>query len=97
MTLLWLRLAVILYGIAALAVLPAALYSRPRWRHVALPAALTGAFFHFVSIAETLYAAHRALPVDTHETLSMLGLLLVIGFLILAARYRTVSFPPGRT
>src|ERR1700679_3956494 len=92
MTLLWLRLAVILYGVAALAVLPAALYNRPRWRHIAMPAAFLGAFFHFVSITETLYAAHRALPVDTHETLSTLGLLLVVGFLILAARYRTVSF-----
>ena len=92
MSLLWLRVAVLLYGIAALAVLPAALYSRPGWRHVALPAALGGAFFHFVSITETLYAAHRALPVDTHETLSMLGLLLAAAFLILAAKYKTVSF-----
>ena len=92
MSLLWLRVAVLLYGIAALAVLPAALYNRPRWRHVAVPAALAGAFFHFVSIAETFYAAHRALPVDTHETLSMLGLLLAAAFLLLAARYRTVSF-----
>jgi ABC-type uncharacterized transport system permease subunit len=92
MSLLWLRLAVILYGIAALAVLPAALYSRPRWRHVAMPAALAGAFFHFVSLAETLAAAHRALPVDTHEMLSWLGLLLTIAFLILATRYHTVVF-----
>ncbi len=92
MTLVWLRVAVILYGVAALAVLPAALYNRPRWRHIALPAAFTGAFFHFVSITETLYAAHRALPVDTHETLSMLGLLLVAGFLVLATHYRTTSF-----
>ena len=92
MALLWLRLAVILYGVAALAVLPAALYNRPRWRHVALPAALAGAFFHFVSITETLVAAHRALPIDTHETLSWLGLLLAVAFLVLAARYRTVSF-----
>ena len=37
MTLLWLRIAVLLYGIAALAVLPAALYNRPRWRHIAMP------------------------------------------------------------
>jgi ABC-type uncharacterized transport system permease subunit len=92
MSLLWLRVAVILYGVAALAVLPAALYNRPRWRHIAYPAALAGAFFHFVSIVETLVAAHRALPVDTHETLSWLGLLLVLAFLILAARYRTVTF-----
>jgi ABC-type uncharacterized transport system permease subunit len=92
MSLLWLRVAVLLYGVAALAVLPAALYNRPRWRHVALPAALAGAFFHFVALAEMLAAAHHALPVDTHETLSLLGLLLVAAFLVLAAKYRTVSF-----
>jgi ABC-type uncharacterized transport system permease subunit len=92
MSLLWLRVAVLLYGVAALAVLPAALYNRPRWRHIAMPCALAGAFFHFVSLAETLVAAHRALPVDTHETLSMLGLLLAGAFLLLAARYHTVSF-----
>jgi ABC-type uncharacterized transport system permease subunit len=92
MTLLWLRIAVLLYGVAALAVLPAALYNRPRWRHVALPSALGAVFFHFVALAEMLNAAHHALPVDTHETLSMLGLLLGAAFLILATMYRTVSF-----
>ncbi len=92
MTLLWLRVAVLLYGIAALAVVPAALYNRPRWRHLAMPAALAAVFFHFVALAEMLNAAHHALPVDTHETLSMLGLLLGAAFLILAVRYRTVSF-----
>ena len=92
MTLLWLRIAVLLYGIAALAVLPAALYNRPRWRHIAMPTALGAVFFHFVALAEMLYAAHHALPVDTHETLSMLGLLLGAAFLVLAAVYRTVSF-----
>lgn len=92
MTLLWLRIAVLLYGIAALAVLPAALYNRPRWRHIAMPAALGAVFFHFVALAEMLYAAHRALPVDTHESLSVLGLLLGAAFLVLATVYRTVSF-----
>ena len=92
MSLLWLRVAVILYGIAALAVLPAALYERPRWKNIAIPAALAGVFFHFVSLAETLSAAHHALPVDTHETLSLLGLLLAAAFVILALSYRTVAF-----
>ncbi len=92
MALLWLRIAVLLYGIAALAVLPAALYNRPRWRHIAMPAALCAVFFHFVALAEMLNAAHHALPVDTHESLSMLGLLLGAAFLILATVYRTVSF-----
>ena len=91
MSLLWLRVAVFLYGIAALAVLPAALYDRPRWRHVAIPAALTALLFHFVSLAEMLIAAHHSLPVDTHETGSFLGLLLALAFLLVFWRYRTLA------
>ena len=92
MSLLWLRVAVVLYAVAALAVLPAALYNRPRWRYLAIPAALAGVFFHFVALTEALVAAHHALPVDTHEMLSMLGLLLAAAFLGLAVRYKTTSF-----
>lgn len=92
MSLIWLRVAVLLYTLAALAVLPAALYNRPRWRYVAMPVALAGVFFHFVALTESLVAAHHALPVDTHETLSLLGLLLAAAFLGLFARYKTVSF-----
>lgn len=92
MSLLWLRAAVLLYALAALAVLPAALYNRPRWRHIALPATVAGVFFHFVAVVETLVAAHHTLPVGTHETLSLLGFLLAASFLLLAVRYRTLSF-----
>ena len=91
MSLLWLRVAVLLYGVAALAVLPAALYDRPRWRHVAVPTAIAALLFHFVSLAEMLNAAHHRLPVDTHETQALLGLLLAAAFLIVYWRYRTVS------
>jgi ABC-type uncharacterized transport system permease subunit len=91
MSLLWLRVAVFLYGIAALAVLPAALYDRPRWRHVAVPATIAAVFFHFVSLAEMLNAAHHALPVDTHEAQTLLSLLLGLAFLLVYWRYRTVS------
>jgi ABC-type uncharacterized transport system permease subunit len=91
MSLLWLRVAVLLYGIAALAVLPAALYDRPRWRHIAVPATVAAVFFHFVSLAEMLNAAHHALPVDTHETQTLLGLLLALAFLLVFWRYKTVS------
>jgi ABC-type uncharacterized transport system permease subunit len=91
MSLLWLRVAVLLYGIAALAVLPAALYDRPRWRHIAIPATVAAVFFHFVSLAEMLNAAHHRLPVDTHETQTLLGLLLALAFLVVYWRYRTVS------
>jgi len=91
MSLLWLKVAVLLYGIAALAVLPAALYDRPRWRHVAVPAATAGVLFHFVSLAEMLVAAHHRLPVETHELQSLFALLLALAFLVVDLRFRTVA------
>src|ERR1700756_4061722 len=91
MSLFWLRVAVFLYGVAALAVLPAALYDRPKWNKVAIPAAIGGLLFHFVSLAEMLNAAHHRLPVDTHETQALLGLLLAAAFLVVFWRYQTVT------
>lgn len=91
MTLLWLRFAVLLYGVAALAVLPAALYDRPRWRHFAVPTTISAALFHFVSLAEMLNAAHHRLPVEAHEVQSLLALILALAFLLVYARYRSVS------
>ncbi len=91
MSLLWLKVAVLLYGVASLAVLLAALYDRPRWRHVAVPATVAAVLFHFVSLAEMLNAAHHALPVDTHETQALFPLLLAMAFLAVYWRYRTVS------
>ena len=73
MALLWLRVALVLYSAAALAVLPAALYDRLGWTRIAIPATVAAALFHFVSLAEMLNAAHHTLPVDSHETQSMLG------------------------
>lgn len=91
MPLLWLRVAVFLYGIAALAVLPAAVYDRPRWRRIAIPATIAAVLFHVVSLAEMLNAAHHRLPVDTHEVQSLVGLLLALAFLLVYWRYQTVS------
>jgi ABC-type uncharacterized transport system permease subunit len=91
MSLTWLRVAVFLYGIAALAVMPTALFDRPRWRHLAIPATIAALLFHFVAFAEMLNAAHHTLPVESHETQSLLALLLVAVFLTVYARYRTVA------
>ena len=90
-SLLWLRLAVLLYGIAALAVLPAALYERPRWLNAALPATVAGLLFHFVSLAEMLNAAHHSLPVETHETQSLLSLLFALAFALIYLAFRTYA------
>lgn len=95
MPLLWLRAAVLLYSIAALSVLPAALYDRPRWRHLAIPAVVIGLLFHFVSLAESLNAAHHTIPAQSvlarHESQSLLALLLAAAFLAVYLRYKTVA------
>ncbi len=87
----WLRVAVFLYGTASLAILPAVLYDRRGWRKIALPATIAAVFFHFISLTEMLVAAHHTRPVNTHETLSLLGLLLACAFLLVYVRYRTAS------
>jgi ABC-type uncharacterized transport system permease subunit len=92
MFLLWLRVAAALYGLASLAALPAVLYGRPKWNKVCVGAAIAGVFFHFVSLAEMLNAAHHWMPVGMHEVQSMLALLIATAFLLIALRYRTVSF-----
>lgn len=91
MSLVWLRVAVLLYAVAALSVLPAALYDRPRWRHIAVPATVGAVLVHLVSLVEMLVAAHHTLPVDAHETQSALALLLAVAFLLVFLRYRTVA------
>lgn len=91
MSILWLKVAVFLYGVAALAVLPAVLYNRPKWQLLAIPSAAAAVLFHVVSLAETLLAAHRLLPVEASETQAMLGLLLAVAFLLAYARYKTLS------
>lgn len=92
MFLLWLRVAAALYGLASLAALPAVLYSRPKWNKVCLAAAIAAVFFHFVSLAEMLNDAHHWIPVGMHEVQSLLALLIATAFLLIALRYRTVSF-----
>ena len=87
----WLKVAVILYGIASLAVLPAVLYDRPRWKILAIPATVAALLFHFVSVAEMLQSAHHLLPVSASEVQAVLGLLLAAAFLAVYAFYRTLT------
>jgi ABC-type uncharacterized transport system permease subunit len=91
MQVLWLKIAVVLYGLATLTVLPVALYDRPRWARIAVPAAVAAVFFHFVSLIEMLNAAHHLMPVEVHETRSLFGLIFGVTFLLVYWRYKTVS------
>ncbi len=92
MYLLWLRIAAILYGIASLSAFGAVLGHRAFWRRICLPVAVGAWLFHVVSAVEMLVLAHRWMPVGMHEVQSILGLLIVTVFLVIAFRYRTLSF-----
>lgn len=92
MFLLWLRVATVLYVVAAFAALPAVLYGVDRWRRFAVPTAAVAFLFHFVSIMETLGTAHRWLPVGVRETESIMALLIVGIFLAIWRLYGTFSF-----
>ncbi len=92
MSLLWIRVAAVLYAAASVCALPAVLWSRALWRRAAISLALTGWLLHFVSFSETLAGAHRLIPVGMHEVQSTLSLLIATAFLVILAIYRTVSF-----
>jgi ABC-type uncharacterized transport system permease subunit len=92
MFLLWLRLAEVLYGLASVSVFAAVFGNRPRWRTICLPLAGLAWFTHLVSLVEMLALAHRLMPVGMHEVQSMLALLISTVFLVIALRYRTLSF-----
>ncbi|HEX3436689.1 MAG TPA: cytochrome c biogenesis protein CcsA [Pseudacidobacterium sp.] len=92
MFLLWFRVAAVFYGLASVSALPAVFGDRPRWQRICLPLTLAGWLFHLVAFVETLVATHRWMPVGMHEVQSTLALLIVAVFLLIWARYRTISF-----
>jgi ABC-type uncharacterized transport system permease subunit len=92
MFLLWLRVATVLYGVASVSAFVAVFGHRPRWQRVCLPIAILAWFFHAISSTEMLALAHRWMPVGMHEVQSMLALLISTVFLLIAWRYRTLSF-----
>lgn len=92
MFLLWLRVAVVLYGLASVSAFVAVFGHRPRWQRVCLPIAILAWFFHAISSTEMLALAHRWMPVGMHEVQSTLALLISTVFLLIAWRYRTLSF-----
>jgi ABC-type uncharacterized transport system permease subunit len=91
MYLLWLRVAAVLYAAASVAVFPAVLYRRPRWRKSCIHLAGLGLFFHFVSAVEMLAQAHRWMPVGVREVESLLGLAVAGLFFLVWWFYDAVS------
>jgi ABC-type uncharacterized transport system permease subunit len=91
MYLLWLRVAAILYAAASVAVFPAVLYGRPRWRRSCVHLAGLAFFFHVVSCVEMLAQAHRWMPVGAREVESLLGLAVVAVFFAVCGLYDAIS------
>lgn len=92
MVLLWLKVATVLYGLASVSVFAAVFGQSPRSRRISLPLAVLAWFFHAVSVTEMLGLAHRWTPVGMHEVQSILALVIATVFLLIAWRYRTLSF-----
>ncbi|MFP5235651.1 MAG: inner membrane protein YpjD [Acidobacteriota bacterium] len=91
MVLLWLRVAAVLYAGASIAVFPAVLLDRERWRSICVHLGGLAVFFHFVSVVEMLALAHRWMPVGVRETESLLGLVVAALFFLVWWLYKAVS------
>lgn len=87
----WLRIALLLYGLASLAVLPAVLYDRQRWRRVAVPAAAAGGLFQFVALVEMLEDAQGGFPGAAHEWQVAAALILVVILFVIYGLRRTLA------
>lgn len=91
MVLLWLRVAAVLYAGASVAVFPAVLQNRERWRSICVHLGGLAVFFHFVSVVEMLGLAHRWMPVGVRETESLLGLAVAALFFLVWWLYHAIS------
>jgi ABC-type uncharacterized transport system permease subunit len=91
MVLLWLRVAAILYAGASIAVFPAVLHNRERWRSICVHVGGLAVFFHFVSVVEMLALAHRWMPVGVREVESLLGLVVAALFFLTWWLYGAIS------
>jgi ABC-type uncharacterized transport system permease subunit len=91
MDLLWLRVAAVLYATSAIAIFPAVLYGRTRWRKTCIHLSGLGFFFHFISCVEMLVQAHRWMPVGTREVESLLGFAVVGVFFLVWWLYDAIS------
>jgi ABC-type uncharacterized transport system permease subunit len=91
MVLLWLRVAVVLYAGASIAVFPAVLHGSARWRSICVHLGGLAVFFHFVSVVEMLALAHRWMPVGVREVESLLGLVVAGLFFLMWWLYGAMS------
>ncbi len=91
MALLWLRVALIFYGVGLLYTLVALTRRRETGSRVLLPAMLLGAVFHFVSLTENTLQAGHLTPTTTEQAESLMAFLVATFFLAMWMKYRAPS------
>src|SRR3954470_2562004 len=93
MPLLWLRVAIALYGVGLGYALLALSRRAQALARVTLPAVGIAMVFHLVSLAESAQLVGHIAPATVHDVESLLAFLLMGFFFAMYARYRTLS--PG--
>jgi ABC-type uncharacterized transport system permease subunit len=93
MSLLWLRVALVFYGLGLVYALAALGGRGKRMARIILPAMGTGVVFHFVSLVEAVAATGQLAPATIHQSESIFAFLILLLFLGMYGRYQTLS--PG--
>lgn len=93
MTNIWLRVALVLYGLGLIYVLVALTRTREILNRLALHAAYLGMTFHFVAIAEAVHQSGELSLASLSLAASVFGFLIMVVFLVVYMIYGTTS--PG--
>lgn len=93
MSLLWLRIAGVLYGLGAVYAIAALALRREKLFRSVLPAVTLGLVLHFVSLFEAAAVSGHLTPETWHQSESLLAFLLMAFFLGAYLFYKTTS--PG--
>jgi ABC-type uncharacterized transport system permease subunit len=93
MAIIWLRVALALYGVALLYILVTLTHPKELLNRLSLHAAYLGMIFHFVAIAEAVYQSGELGLASLSTAASVLGFLIMVVFLLVYMTYETTS--PG--
>jgi len=88
---LWLQIAVVFYAVGLLHALLALSGGREFLSRLLVTVTGTGSIFHFVALVETSTLSGRPVTESWHQTVSLLAFLLAVAFILVYARYKTLS------
>ncbi len=91
MPIIWLRVALVLYGLGLLYVLAPLTRTKEVLNRLSLHAAYLGMIFHFVAIAEVIRQSGQVSLASMALAVSLLGFLIMVVFLLVYMVYQTTS------